>query len=138
VGLSRGQKRVQSSEVVVRRFIEHINDHDVADIIAMCTNEHRFIDSLGQVLKGREQLRRAWSGYLELFSDYRIEVETLLAAGDSVLVAGWASATATLPNAKVPWRIPAAWRAGVEGDLLNLWQVYADNKPVYELIANDD
>jgi ketosteroid isomerase-like protein len=128
---------VESSEAVVRTFIERINDHDVAGIVAMCTNEHRFIDSLGQALKGREQLRRAWSDYLQLFSDYRIEVETLIAAGSTVLVAGEASAMATVHGSKAPWRIPAAWRAEVEVDLVDLWQVYADNKPVYELLAHD-
>ena len=128
---------MQSSEDVVRRFIERINDHDVVRIIDMCTTEHRFVDSLGQILSGREQLRRAWSGYLELFPDYRIEAETLISAGGSVLVAGHASATAKLRSSQAPWRIPAAWRAEVEADLVDLWQVYADNKPVYELIAHD-
>jgi ketosteroid isomerase-like protein len=128
---------VQNSEVVVRRFIERINSHDVTGIVGMCTNDHRFIDSLGQILTGREQLQRAWSGYFELFSDYCIEVETLIASARSALVAGHASATAKVRSSKAPWRIPAAWRAEVDADLIDLWQVYADNRPVYELIAHD-
>ena len=42
-------------------------------------------------------------------------------------------------NRKLPpenkWRTPAAWRAVVEGRLVKEWQVYADNKPVYDMIA---
>ena len=128
---------MRNSEVVVRTFIERINNHDVPGIVGMCTNEHRFVDSLGQILTGREQLHRAWSGYFALFSDYRIVAEALIASGGSVLVAGYASATANLRRSKAPWRIPAAWRAEVAADLVDLWQVYADNRPVYELLAHD-
>ena len=33
------------------------------------------------------------------------------------------------------WRIPAAWRLKVKDGLVTEWQVYADNKPVYELLS---
>jgi hypothetical protein len=33
------------------------------------------------------------------------------------------------------WSIPAAWRVGVEGGLIKKWQVCADNKPVYDILA---
>jgi hypothetical protein len=128
---------VESSEVAVRGFVERINAHDVAAILTQCTAEHRFVDSLGRVLMGRARLREAWLGYLRLFPDYRIEIETLVAAGTLVHSAGWASATlaSSAPEATRHWRIPAAWRAEVHDDLIDLWQVYADNKPVYELLS---
>lgn len=125
---------MEGSEVAVRNFVERINQHDVAGIVALCTAEHRFVDSLGHVLSSHERLREAWSGYLRLFPDYCIQIELLVAAGEWVLLAGAASATA---QKKHHWRIPAAWRAQVRGDLINLWQVYADNKPVYELLGRD-
>jgi ketosteroid isomerase-like protein len=129
---------VQSSESAVRNFIARINEHDVAGVVALCSAEHRFVDSLGHLTVGLERLREAWSGYFALFPDYRIEIELLLTAGDAVLLAGWASATAGLGTPKQQhWRIPAAWRATTRGDLLDSWQVYADNKPVYELLARD-
>jgi hypothetical protein len=33
------------------------------------------------------------------------------------------------------WRTSAAWLAVVEDGLVKKWQVYADNKPVYEIMA---
>jgi hypothetical protein len=33
------------------------------------------------------------------------------------------------------WRISAAWRAVVEAGLVKEWRVYADNKPVYDILA---
>jgi len=103
--------------------------------MALCAHAHRFVDGLGQVLMGYDQLRAAWSGYFYLFPDYRIDIESLAVAGEVVLAAGSASATAAAgtPTAQ-RWRIPAAWRAEVRGGLLVLWQVYADNKPVFDLL----
>ena len=122
-------------ETAVREFIARINAHDVERIVALCTAEHRFVDGVGRVLTGHEQLRAAWSGYLQLFPDYSVEIESLAVAGAVVLAAGSASATAApgTPRAQ-PWRIPAAWRAEVRGGLIDLWQVYADNTPVFELL----
>jgi hypothetical protein len=38
-----------------------------------------------------------------------------------------------LPGNK--WRTPAAWLAVVESGLVKEWRVYADNKPVYDIVA---
>ena len=124
------------SEATVREFIARINSHDVEGIITLCAHAHRFVDGLGQVLTGYDQLRVAWSGYFNLFPDYQIDIESLAVAGEVVLAAGSASSPAApgTPTAQ-RWRIPAAWRAEVRGGLLALWQVYADNKPVFELLA---
>jgi hypothetical protein len=103
---------VKGSEAPVRGFVERINAHNVAAIVAQCTAEHRFVASLGRVLTGGERLREAWSGYLRLFPDYRIEIETLVSAGTLVHLAGWASGTlaSSAPEATRHWR----WRARSE------------------------
>jgi len=33
------------------------------------------------------------------------------------------------------WRTSAAWLATVEAGLVKQWRVYADNKPVYDILA---
>jgi hypothetical protein len=33
------------------------------------------------------------------------------------------------------WSIPAAWKTKVAGARIALWQVYADNKPVYDILS---
>ncbi|MGB8522524.1 MAG: hypothetical protein WCD43_06135 [Candidatus Acidiferrales bacterium] len=42
-------------------------------------------------------------------------------------------------NGKLPpenkWRTSAAWLATVENSLVKEWRVYADNKPVYDILA---
>lgn len=110
-----------------------INAHDPKGIVALCAADHSFVDSLGSRLSGSEQLEQAWASYFSLFPDYRIEVEAAVSEGALVLACGFASATHA--TSRKAWRIPAAWRAIVRDAGMVEWQVYADNKPVYELLS---
>jgi len=121
------------AERAVREYIARINAHDASGIVALCTADHVFIDSLGSRLSGRTRLEHAWRGYFALFPDYRIEVHSIASADDLVLASGLAAGTHASSGAA--WRIPAAWRAKVIDGRLAEWQVYADNKPVYEILS---
>lgn len=124
-------------ESIVRSFIRRINAHDPEGLVRLCTPGHVFTDSLGRRLIGRAVLLRAWQGYFSLFPNYRIRVFKLFASGSVVAVFG--SAGGTLAGAKdssaSSWSIPAAWRAVIRHGLVAQWQVFADNKPVYKLLA---
>jgi uncharacterized glyoxalase superfamily protein PhnB len=48
-----------------------------------------------------------------------------------VLAAGEAGGTLD----GVAWKTPAAWQATIRGRKVAEWQVFADNKPVYEIVA---
>jgi len=122
------------AETTLKKFVACINAHDPTGIIALCTTDHVFIDSLGSKLSGHKQLEQGWSGYFSLFPDYCIEVESAISRGTLLLACGFASATHA--PSQTPWRIPAAWRARVEDERIAEWQVYADNKPVYELLSH--
>ena len=122
------------AEATLKKFVARINAHDPSGIIALCTADHVFIDSLGSKLSGHKQLEQGWSGYFSLFPDYRIEVEAAASQNTVVIACGFASATHAA--SKKSWRIPAAWRAIVKGGQIAEWQVYADNKPVYELLSH--
>jgi ketosteroid isomerase-like protein len=126
-----------SPESTVRSFIRRINAHDPEGLIKLCTPGHVFTDSLGRRLTGHVALLPAWQGYFSLFPNYRVRVSKLFASGSVVAVFG--SAGGTLAGAKdssvSSWSIPAAWRAVVRHGLVAQWQVFADNKPVYELLT---
>jgi ketosteroid isomerase-like protein len=123
------------AEATLKKFVARINAHDPSGIIALCTTDHVFIDSLGSKLSGHKQLEQGWSGYFSLFPDYRIEVESTVAQDTLVLACGFASATHA--TSQKTWRIPAAWRARVADGHIAEWQIYADNKPVYELLSQE-
>ena len=123
-----------SAEAIVRQFVARINAHDSRGLLAMCAPDHVFIDSLGARLSGPPQLEQAWNKYFSFFPDYRIDVDTIVSADPVVLMSGWASAT--LHGSGTSWRVPAAWRAVLARERVAEWQVYADNKLVYEIMGS--
>jgi ketosteroid isomerase-like protein len=122
-----------SAETALRAFVACINAQDAAGIVAHCTDDHVFIDSLGSKMSGLARIEQGWAGYFALFPDYRIEIESVATDQDLVLACGFASATHGPTG--VAWRIPSAWRARIVDGRVAEWQVYADNKPVYELLS---
>jgi len=123
---------------IVERFVDRINAHDVEGLVRLMTDDHLFVDSLGQTVRGREAMRRAWMAYFDWMPDYLIQVECRLACGEVTGLFGRASGTYAVGGelrGENRWTVPAAWRATVREGLVAEWQVYADNKPVYEIIS---
>jgi limonene-1,2-epoxide hydrolase len=114
---------------VVEAFIAAINRHDASELSNLMTEDHTFVDSAGRKLSGRGNMTAGWKGYFQMFPDYEIHVERLLA--DNAWVAVFGSACGTYNGkrglvAENRITMPAAWRAVVEKGKIELWQVYAD------------
>lgn len=123
---------------VVLRFLDRINDHDVDRLAELMTEDHVFVDSLGQSVRGREKMRDGWRGYFAMCPDYRVSHREVVARENLVGVFGEAGGTIAVKGVLLPenrWRTPAAWQALVEKDRVKEWRVYADNKPVYDILA---
>jgi ketosteroid isomerase-like protein len=112
-------------------FVRMINSHDVKRLMSLVSDDHRFVDALGQVVSGRESLEDAWSGYFELFPDYHVFIDNALRKGKVVGLFGTASGSFHRRN----WAIPGAWKAVVIGGKVSEWRVYADNEPVWKLLG---
>lgn len=119
-------------------FMNRINQRNAEKLAALMTEDHAFVDSLGQTVRGREKMRAGWQGYFDFCPDYWISHEEMLPAGNRVAVFGAAGGTIAA-NGRLPpenkWRTPAAWLAVVQNGLVKEWRVYADNKPVYDIMA---
>jgi len=113
-----------------KQFVAAINGHDVGALTALMGANNLFIDSLGNRVEGAAAMLLGWSAYFKMCPDYWIRIDTLISELDVVLAAGEAGGTID----EVTWRIPAAWRAIARNGSLLQWQVYADNKPVYEIL----
>ena len=113
------------------QFIDRINRHDAEKLAELMTEDHVFIDSLGQSVRGRENMLAGWQGYYAFCPDYTVSHDEIFQDGNHVAVFGAAEGTI----AGIKWRTPAAWLAIVESGLVKEWRVYADNKPVYDIIA---
>jgi ketosteroid isomerase-like protein len=119
-------------------FFDAINRHDPDKLASLMTQDHIFIDSLGNSVRGREKMRAGWAAYFALCPDYRVSHEDVFPTGNAVAVFGSAGGTISVNGQLVPenkWQTPAAWRAVVPDGLIQEFRVYADNKPVYDILA---
>jgi hypothetical protein len=63
--------------------------------------------------------------------DYWIHTDYVMAEYGVVLAVGEAGGTID----GVSWRTPAAWKAVTRNGKVMEWRVFADNRPVYEILA---
>jgi ketosteroid isomerase-like protein len=115
----------------VLEFLNRINQRDVDKLAELMTEDHVFVDSLGNQVRGREKMRGGWRGYFTMCPDYWVSHEEVFRNANMVAVFGAAGGTI---NGK-QWRTPSAWLAVVQKGLVKEWRVYADNKPVYDILA---
>jgi ketosteroid isomerase-like protein len=129
-----------SAESVAHAFVRAINRQDVDGLVALMAPEHRFIDSLGNTVVGREKMRAGWAGYFKMVPDYSIAIEESLSDGTVALMLGIAEGTYA-PAGKLKsenrWKTPIALRALIEDGLVEEWRVYADNEPLRNLMKKN-
>jgi hypothetical protein len=122
---------------VTQAFVQRINSQDAVGLAALMTEDHRFTDSLGNAVVGREAMRAGWVGYFGMVRDYRLTGDTWLCEGSLVVMLGTASGTYSPDGSLRPercWTTPACIRALIRGNLVAEWQVYADNEPIRQLM----
>ena len=122
----------------VLAFLKQINARNVDGLSALMTEDHVFVDGLGNRMQGREAMRKGWAGYFRMFPDYRVSHADIFSQGDVVAAFGSAEGTLAvkeeLPEAN-HWSAPAAWRAVVRDGLIAEWQVYADNQSARKIMG---
>jgi ketosteroid isomerase-like protein len=123
---------------VVQAFMNAINAHDLERLSKFMTEDHIFIDSLGNTLNGRDKMIAGWKQYFTFCPDYWVSQEEILEKGKRVAVFGEAGGTIAREG-ELPienqWRVTAAWLAKVKNGQVEEWRVYADNKPVYDILG---
>ncbi len=130
--MSNGDQASMSNSVAIfEKFVDAIKRHDVNALTRLMTEDHLFVDSLGNHTNGVTRMQPAWSGYFAMCPDYWIKIGNVVSKGDIILAAGEAGGTID----HIAWRTPAAWKAVVREDKVQEWRVFADNKPVYEILA---
>ena len=151
----------KSAEEVAHLFVRAINRQDVAGIADLMTREHRFVDSLGNIVVGQDNARQGWMGYFSIVPDYSITIQESFGTGPVVIMFGMAKGTyfpaspptepsyyraaqpktATEPdtslNPENEWNTPAAFRVLIEDGLVAEWRVYADNEPIREVMKKN-
>jgi ketosteroid isomerase-like protein len=120
-----------STTKTFERFVAAINGHDIEALTSLMTPDHLFVDSAGNLVHGAESMRTGWRSYFAMCADYWIRVSNLLSEKETALATG--EAGGTIDGTR--WQTPAAWQVIVAGGRVSEWRVFADNKPVYEILA---
>ena len=114
---------------VALAFVDAVNAGSLERLAVLMTEEHVFIDSDGAECRGKTSMTAGWRGYFEMVPDYRITVRETFSSGMTVMLAGEAEGTFAQDRILKPenhWRVPAAWRAVIDGGKIALWQVYVN------------
>jgi len=102
------------------------------------SEEHRFIDSLGNLTEGREKMRTGWEMYFKMVPDYTVAIDETLCDGPVVVMLGTGQGTYS-PDGKLKaenkWTTPVALRAFIEAQKVAEWRVYCDNEPIRQRVA---
>jgi len=125
-------------ESVAHAFLRAINRQDVDALVALMSPNHRFVDSLGNAVEGRENLRTGWAAYFGMVPDYAVAIEETYPSERAVVLLGVAQGTFTRNGTLRPenrWLTPVALRALIEDGLVAEWRVYADNEPIRKVMA---
>jgi ketosteroid isomerase-like protein len=120
-----------NSAGIFKRWLAAINSHDLSALASLMAEDHVFVDPLGNRVQGARSMEAGWRGYFAMCPDYWVRGDHVIAAGDVVLATGEAGGTID----GEAWRTPAAWKAIIRDGRVAEWHVFADNKPVYEILG---
>ncbi len=107
-------------KLIVLLFNEQINNQDLTTLTDMMTEDHVFIDSEGDVVRGKEEMTTAWKEFFTSYPDYRNIFIRLESRGNLVAIRGYSECSYT------PLQGPALWTALIRDGKVAEWRVYDD------------
>ena len=130
----------ETNQAIVMRFIKAINDHKVDEIVDLMSEDHIFIDAMGFKTVGKKGMTEGWKAYYELFPDYQIEVTDMVK--NETIIGLFGNVRGTYKNLINKqnsnfWETPASWRAIVENNKIEHWQVYCDYSNLTKILSNN-
>lgn len=112
---------------VALAFVDAINRQDLAGLGKLMSKNHMFVDSLGVLVEGRDNMLAGWGDYLRMVPDYMVSIEETYTSGPVVVMLGVARGN--------NWHTPAAWRATVQNGQVTEWRIYGDSAALRKLMG---
>ncbi len=76
--------------MVALRFNERINQRDLDGLVQLMTDDHTFIDKLGEISNGKDVMKEGWRNFFNDYPDYRnIFIRTQVVEDDFVIMMGY-------------------------------------------------
>lgn len=108
----------EASVDVVVAFNEAINLRDLDGLCALMSSDHRFVDSAGSTVIGKDACRSAWASFFDSFPDYRNVFDSI-----AVVAPGHVVVDGRSECAFEPLRGPARWHATVVAGAVVEWRI---------------
>jgi ketosteroid isomerase-like protein len=99
-------------------FNERINQRDVEGLAELMTDDHTFIDSGGNVTKGKNVMKDGWREFFKKYPDYRNKFTCVTVQDDVVVIVGYSTCSFK------PLDGPNIWTAKIRGERVSEWRVY--------------
>lgn len=113
---------------VAQAFVAAINAEDLEALGDLMTNDHTFVDALGNRFSGAQTMVAGWRQFFDAFPGYRIAVVHALSDGDRAALFGEAQGRRRINGLVTDdfWQTPAAWLATVRSEKIAEWRVFCD------------
>jgi uncharacterized protein (TIGR02246 family) len=99
------------------RFNERINQQDLEGLAELMTDDHAFIDSRGNITKGKDAMKEGWRHFFEKHPDYRNVFTCVTVQDDVVVIVGYSTCSYK------PLDGPNVWTAKIRSGLVSEWRV---------------
>jgi len=107
---------------VTLRFNECINNRDIKALSNLMTDDHTFIDSDNRTNAGKLSCIEAWTGFFQMFPDYKNIFTQIETNENLVTMVGYS----TCSDKRLEG--PAIWTAKIKDGLVSESRVYTDSK----------
>ncbi len=108
-----------SPGAIVLRFVEYVNEGDLAGIGSLISEDVKFTD-----IRGRVYMEKGFmAGYLSEFPNYKIHVRHALRSGEGVAIIDKTTGSHVPPEIEEGETL--VWTAEVKDGLISEWRVYS-------------
>jgi uncharacterized protein (TIGR02246 family) len=108
--------------LVALKFNEKINAQDLEGLAELMTDDHSFIDSEGNVTKGKNVMKEGWRDFFNKYPDYKNKFTTVTVLNNVVVMIGHSTCSFK------PLDGPNIWTARIQDERVSEWRVYWLNK----------
>jgi predicted SnoaL-like aldol condensation-catalyzing enzyme len=122
VGNSFRSMNTKEPKLTALQFNKCINNRDLNGLEQLMTEDHAFIDRVGNVSHSREVMVRSWKKFFEMCPEYKNTFTRIESKDTLVTILGHAYWSEQQPYD------PVIWTATIVDDRVREWHIYADTE----------
>lgn len=103
---------------VALKFNEKINCRDLEGLAELMTDDHTFIDSFGEMTRGKDAMKEGWRQFFEKYPDYRNIFTCVTMQNNVVVMVGCSTCSYKRLDG------PNIWTAKIRDGRVSEWRVY--------------